>query len=1036
MADIKAYRILDLSARVQNLELVTISGAYKDPKTGKTTRPPRPKVLAIGPQEFFFLVSSTQDVSSLGVIVSETGEARRGTLQFTEVPKSIAYKDPYLYALFSDGRVEIHDTYGVNETLLKTIYIPKLQKPRRLQFINSYYINSFEPSVFSPKSAIISGSSDIPKENADFLVAHNKNKTNKPNSNLLDNLIIENITVLFGNSLEGIIKPSFFIEIDNLLNQKRVEEAIDMMEKTKDYYSKPDYSSNEARYLYQKAALIFLEGLLFDDALRYFLRGNVDPLLVLSLSKKTKQLLGSLLKPSDISSPSEILSIASDLQDIESIIYKSVPQLSTGLPEQSQNVLNTYLQSSNTFLMRFLEKIKSTKITGNTLTCIYTTLTVLYCEEDRLDKLEVVLKENKAYINIDIVISYLTSIKKFYYSSIVYKHFGFHDNCLDIYEDFISGKVKDDSFPGENDYIGYLENLKDEQTTIKRFYNLLKIDVSLAVDVFMLISPGAVAGLNIDSLIEKVKSCNDDKILSKFIKHLTTVHHSKSPLYMTLLAQIYIRDIERWFISQPSKGNQDSELSFDYKTELEQSYHIRKNIDPSLTFREYLRKMVFSVKVSYTDRERFRMVQEDDVLDNDKLNEQPRYYDQVLKRKMSKGFLNSLLLRNQLLLLITDPTQVFEEKDVLETIDGHAKTYLSFEQAVLLLRIGQVKAAVSLLVQKAQEFTEAEIICFHKKSPKSLSNLIPAGAYSSKHVSHAKSLKNTSESTSGGKTLFSKGDNAICPESKDHDLRLFLLSEYLKVEDPELSYSLVCSLLTRFSDQFQLNSIIHLIPPQWLFSPLIPFSRINFVSSKAQSVFSSTSTSLLNSRVHTLRGSYYDTLKTPASSGEFLEHANTMISGPESLISKISMDIISYNNSFSLAGASSELHPRLGRDINKAIEAKEPKHPSSLHPASSDSERGKKLIDYGSFSPKSAKPYFILQLADSCPKCGEAINIQESFAFFFESNQIKESGDGSSNLGARDDLLGVYGYGTNFGQFRIYTSRGGYIALDRKMIVT
>ncbi|KAJ1938469.1 hypothetical protein FBU59_004426, partial [Linderina macrospora] len=110
---------------------------YKDEKTGKIVRPPRPRTLVVGPNEFMFLTSSG-DETTLGVIITAMGEALRGTLQFASYPKSIIYDDPNVVAIFGNGVVEVYDTRRQEQTLMQTLFAdpesdaPSGSRPRKI----------------------------------------------------------------------------------------------------------------------------------------------------------------------------------------------------------------------------------------------------------------------------------------------------------------------------------------------------------------------------------------------------------------------------------------------------------------------------------------------------------------------------------------------------------------------------------------------------------------------------------------------------------------------------------------------------------------------------------------------------------------------------------------------------------------------------------------------------------------------------------------------------------------------------------------
>ncbi|PVU93306.1 hypothetical protein BB561_003355 [Smittium simulii] len=862
IADIKSYKIIDLNQQYKPVELAVVNDSYKDPISSKIVKLPRPKIIAIGTNEFFYIVTSSMDASCIGCIVSETGESRKATIQFLEFPKSIAFSSPNLYTILADDSIQIHNVNTEQNYSVKLLKGDKASKPRKILSTNSFPIFAIHPIDFNFGNHSRLAPSDVNQ----YTLDNNNNvvysRDNSSNPNIINNMYSEKISVLFNNSINILTKPSTFIIILNFLDQNEVEKAMSITERMVESSSKNLLQTPEVQYLYQRAALIYFKNLLFSDTIECLLKGKFDPRALIHLYKDISILLGTLIEPlSELHLQAHIKKLLDELGDIDKLIKNISESFFDKNNVQLSSIYESYYNSANDLLVKYLELTTSAYTDKATTVVINTALLILYVKTNQKDVTESHILRNHQIIDYQIAKGYLLEQKKYYYAGLIFKCNGNSNKYLDLYEQILSGEITDSDFTGELEYIDYLKSLKNEQILVEKFYKLFDINVELSIKIFILISPGAVAGLNTDSLIFKIEKSSNDNLLRLFIERLIAVHHSKSPLYTTLLAQIYIRDIKRYFLLPESNH---------HKKELEDAFTVRKNQNQNLTFREFLVQMSEKEKILIHMEKKSKQSRKNQ--NSSCIANKQVFFCDYLNKNLSENFFDSVRMRCRLIELITEHNQLLDIAKIIETITQHAESYLSIERAILLLKLGKVTEAISILVHEAQEFVEAEMICLTPKSAQSLFKLVYPVNNSEKGVNN----KN--------KTI-----SSIC-----EPYPLILFQEYLKVEDPETAYLLVVDLITKYSDKYDFKGVLEKIPETWLALPFASYLKANFNALSSQTEFALITSGLLAPIMRSMQKDYYSTLSSPIFEDELINSSITKKENTIAIISKAQNDILSH----------------------------------------------------------------------------------------------------------------------------------------------
>ncbi|PVU92235.1 hypothetical protein BB559_003782 [Furculomyces boomerangus] len=915
MADIKSYKIINLEFPEQPLELIPIPGIYTDPETGKKTKPSRPKVAVVGQDEFLFVTVSVQESACLGVIVAATGEA---------------------------------------QTLVQTINIEGKNKPRKLTSILSIPVESF-----NDENAFYSKRNNDTKPTSEIYAPGGKDQTLSRSFTTL--------VAIYPSSVNTLVKPSPFVEACELLDSKRVEEALQITDKlvaNKNQIS----NSPEVQFLYQRASFVFLECLLFDDALEYFKRGMIDPRALVHLFEDIKSSLGVILEPLDsLLVHSKIRAKMEDIGCMELLVKEGSKQFAGGDEAQFAILEKTLMLNAKELLFKYLNHSRKIFNEFEMLYPVCTTLAMLCSDLNEEKQLDQLLKGLGGYIDCVTVSEYMIKQEHFYNSSLIYKHFNKSKECLDIWDVLLSGKVSDEKFGGSTEYLNYLSSLQNEQETVARFNKVLNFDIPLAVNIFSLISSKTVAKMDVETIISKIEASDNDKVLCQFVEQLVQVHNSDSPTYTTLLAQIYVRDIKRWFTCDGTVDYSSSERS----SELENAYRMHQNMDMGLRFRTFLER-AFEMDKTQSMKNYSRNMKNPIHKPGQQIVSQ-EYFDDKIKIKMSSDYRTSLRMRFRLLSLLTDINQQIDELSVLKSIETNAEEYLYLEQAVLLVRIGNIPGAVRILVHKARDYGEVEMLCMEQSNDPLYKNVKMNLDFVGKEYPQPSKTKGkpTDKSQIQSSDNFEEKGLGKPKEKWLGDKEMFanykkslLLSEYLQVEDPEIAFDLVSDLLTRYNNVYRFESVLKDIPSEWHLQPLIDFIKVNMEALSNKTKVSMLASKFMLSNMQKTRQKYYGILANPNKPSTFKNIE---------FLPKLENDIHSYYNN--------NPKTKLKNESNEKNNLEAPKNKKVGHKVKNIGTDSK---NFTGDSPTCV----IIQQTDVCKSCNKEFSPTDAFIFIPKTKEI------------------------------------------------
>ncbi|KAJ2520007.1 hypothetical protein H4217_002317 [Coemansia sp. RSA 1939] len=832
LADTETYRILDL-AKIRaapgsdsgHLVLMPTQQPTTDPHTGRIIRPPRPRTLVVGPNEFMFLTSSG-DRDTLGVIVTAMGEALRGTLQFSSYPKSITYDEPYVIAVFGGGQIEVFDTRMPDQTLVQTLFDEEdvaAGRPRRICTVSGFYLstNVSRPEVLEDardereeagEAAPISAADVFGSQKhwrREILGDNNPKAAENRAGRALSRFASTRIVVVAQDTaIYALAHPPQLVRVDALLlGEGRVEEAVDMVERAMaaDPDSDPNLS-DEAAYCFQVAGAVCFRNLLLDDALRYFKRGSLDPRALIHLFPDLVSYLGTLLVPlSRIPLAGGLRRALDDIGDAPQLAHTGAALIAGSDNEDGDidRLRKTLAADVLELAQRYLEHCR-TQMLGSSdhqmpfapdsLPVIDTALVRLYAENEQDAKLRALVGATDNAVVSDLACKFLMDTGHYYHCSLLYKArtAGTKDDgsgssartkILDIWHRLLAGEWEDRRFGGFAEYLAYVRSASGDQHELLDEYRWLVdhgcIDASL--QLLAMLSDESVASIDADHAIQATEQAtetviNNTDALRTLVERLVSAAHPRAAHYTTYLVKAYVRQIRDYYADGAPDDDAATVLERAAIAERD-SFACAQASDLALTFRTYLRSM----------------------------------------RESNEGTRLRVLLIDTLLCANSQAVEgSYDARQTLDYVaDVGAADLLMLERAILLVVLGQIDSAVDLLVNKLGDYAEAELLLL----PPLPSILSAAGQPDI-----------SSGASSSSFSLFH-----LCPattpsaaSSRPDNVRK-LLAIYLELGHSghdEIAVRLVSRLLDRHRDLLtdSPSSVLASLPAHWPYSVAEPFA--------------------------------------------------------------------------------------------------------------------------------------------------------------------------------------------------------------------
>ncbi|KAJ2733664.1 hypothetical protein IW152_002937 [Coemansia sp. BCRC 34962] len=565
VADTEAYKILDLaklrtasSAEGAQLELFPTQQPRTDPESGRVIRPPRPRTLVVGPNEFMFLTASASDddATTLGVIVTALGEAQRGTLQFASYPRSVVYDAPFLIAAFA-GSVDVYDTRQPEQTLAQRFFAdtPDAQRPRRV----------------CTAAGFLAGTR----------VAQIGDESEPAMSRALSAMVRVSVLAVAQDSVYVLADEPQLLSVDRMLRAGRIEEAMAAVDKA---LASGDVAqgSAEVRYCVLMAGVQYFARLLLDDALQLFRRGGMDPRALLHVYPDYAEYLGPLLEPlARLLMPANLCAAIGNLGSVAQLVSSSAADMA-GDGSDQQALVEALSANAMEVLERYLEHTRAFEEFDVARSVVDTALARLYADTDQIGKFTVLIGSSDSLVDSDRVLEFCRNTQRHYYESLVHQARGQSRKVLDIWRNLLSGKWEDKRFGSMPEYLAYVGTLTEQQDILLAEYGwLVDIDIAASLRVLASLTDESVAALDADRAMAAFQGQSiegGDQAQRALIERLIGASHPRASHYLTYLLNVYVRQV------RDCLGGEKEQKK------LEEGFRCAQAEDLRLTFRAWIAK--------------------------------------------------------------------------------------------------------------------------------------------------------------------------------------------------------------------------------------------------------------------------------------------------------------------------------------------------------------------------------------------------------------------------------------------------------------
>ncbi|CAO3595317.1 unnamed protein product [Absidia cylindrospora] len=684
LADYNQYKLIHVDP-INTIPLIPTPQEPASPSTSSsgmlinnTPLVPRP-VAAVIKSDEFLMVSGSASNQTIGIFLDARGNAIRGTMQWSSYPKSICVEYPYIAALLRNNTIEIHNIN--NQQLLQIITLDPGVEPRGMSFGHGIkvhldglasrlyqrpYRHNDRSATVSNQSTHIGGGGDDEEDELQVALKRQVSRLATVPAKIL----------VFGrNSVMAQIITPLVIQVDALIDDNRIEEAMEMtdqarntMSSTNDVHMKRMQS--ELDYIYQKCGLLMLKETVFEDAFTLLSKGNLDPRLVIWLFNGDLAIQNN----EDSSSPMLVFDGISGLLDqvnsidniVSSAMAKNYPEQQDQSPSSANmEIRRTLRENAKEAAQKYLlaERGKRRDILGQgNFMCkaIDTSLLKLFTLNNDLRMIYRIMKEPND-CDIEECKKALMESKQYYALSIFYESKNMLEASLDLRIQIYEGKLPDDNFKEGWDRIKDIL-LQNNELSLSQVMNYAwwLMDKSPTDGVEVLIRSPLATSMDPGVILDKLTALGTEATRT-YLEYLVITRQNQDSQYHTQLACTYIKDVQQ---------------------EIEETDHGIDELDG----------LVKEFKNS---------------VDPMKPNVDSETFVGFLGRKQHVE--SKLFVKRLPLLRLLQESQLYDATTILDALlkTGH----LQIEKAIVFGRIGRHQEALDILIHQLGDFVGAETYC-------------------------------------------------------------------------------------------------------------------------------------------------------------------------------------------------------------------------------------------------------------------------------------------------------------------------------------
>ncbi|KAL0078710.1 hypothetical protein F4703DRAFT_1796795 [Phycomyces blakesleeanus] len=487
------------------------------------------------------------------IAVSPSGSTYLGSHNPVSRPVATVVKEdeflvpPYIAALLRNHTIEIHNF--LDQQRLQVITLDPSFEPRGISLGHGISVWMEDLAVRLRKCA-------WPKEND---TGNSETDTDSELENKLGREVARYSTVparilVYGrDSVMAQLATPLVIQVDQLLDTNRIEEAMEMADQARNAMSVDNSVYGERL----KSGLLLLKETVFEDAFQLLSKGNLDPRVLLSRFQEFFQPQWLHVSPRIVLFEG-VLEILNRLGSIEDIVASNIEKNYGKQEEESQkrspimDLSCVLLNNARDALQKYLE-MERRKLQGNTrkedsiLEVIDTALLKVYVIKEDEKSIHGLLKQPNM-CNPKLCAETLLKSKRYYALSILYESKRMYERVLDTWSKIHTGEFP---APSVADSLGRIKkmllqdiNIDELPLSVVMEYTWWLTEQSPVDGVEVFIRSPRTADMDPDEILRRLEKYGNE-VVRTYLEYIVLERKSDCAEYHTRLACSYVHDVQK-----------------------------------------------------------------------------------------------------------------------------------------------------------------------------------------------------------------------------------------------------------------------------------------------------------------------------------------------------------------------------------------------------------------------------------------------------------------------------------------------------------
>ncbi|RKP08931.1 hypothetical protein THASP1DRAFT_29275 [Thamnocephalis sphaerospora] len=497
-ADSRDYRILDMDSD-RSISIFPVAQS-DDSSSSRNASAVRPVIATIGDSEFI-LVNTTLSTHILDV--AQRKRASQAVARWNGKVRHVhwaMYSHPFVVALLRNGAITVH--HVDTQQQLQVMDVRALQARSLIQ----------GPGITVCHTAL---AEKLSRPDVDSAQAASS---------------LERNFILSQDSVTAMVALPIVEVADRHLQEKHVEEAVMLVETYLATHEGMHFKSMGIMYIYRKAGLICFGETLFDDALAFFRKGELDPRVLVNLFPELA------LQHYKVPVEHGVRQLVDQMGSIHNIISTHLTAFGSTEDEQLRAM---YMTNATDMLLKYLKMCKeSGGIPGGEFADDLDTLLLrLYTDVDEQGLLRLLSGDNNCHV--EACAPWLEKHEKHYALSLLHRSHGNLREAMAIWKRIVDGELSDAAFGGLEELTSALVASKDRDLLFEFTPWVLATDAAAGVVMLTRLQEDADKPLSDDEMFTMIQEHGPSRLIT-FLEQLVLRQQTNDPSKHDALAQIYI----------------------------------------------------------------------------------------------------------------------------------------------------------------------------------------------------------------------------------------------------------------------------------------------------------------------------------------------------------------------------------------------------------------------------------------------------------------------------------------------------------------